>query len=311
MSVSVSPLAPPARPGIPWRSLRLAVLGPPAWLQSSGPPAVTAAYASRCEPVMAGADPERLLHAITSFAPTVTVVFDPACLPADTLRALPGTTLGVLVGGLPGDPGPALGAAADALDRVLSFRPELTRRTVGSTRVWRAVPPPVADVLFGAVAPLHDRPRTMTIGRATPHRERMLLPAMHHHDLLQIVHGVGGVALVELLRDGDVGVYVPPEAGPGVGAQVGIHLAAGQLLLAHALKPEHGLERGIDYLDFGSADELVWILDRLARFPEMHQRIRIRGRLKAEAFRASRLFARVAHDLLHDVAAFGAERRTG
>jgi hypothetical protein len=37
----------------------------------------------------------------------------------------------------------------------------------------------------------------------------------------------------------------------------------------------------------------------------MHQRIRVRGRLKAEQYRSSRLFARVVHDLLADVSAFG------
>ena len=52
------------------------------------------------------------------------------------------------------------------------------------------------------------------------------------------------------------------------------------------------------------------MLERLARFPEMHQRVRVRGRMKAEHFRASRVFARVVHDLLADVAAFGPLRAT-
>ena len=280
-------------------------------MDTSAPPDLTADYAARSLPVVSGADPERLLHAVARIAPSVTVVFDPTCLPAETLRRLPGATLGILVGDLPREPDPTLRAAADALDRVLSFRPRLTGRAVGSTRLWRAVPPPVSDLMFGTVQPLHGRPRVMTVGRATPYREQLLLGAMHHHDLLQVVHGVGGEALTELLSDCDVGVYVPPERKSAVGAQVSLHLAAGQLLLAHELDPEHGLERGLDYLDFGSAAELVWMLDRLDRFPEMYQRIRVRGRMKAEAFRASRLFARLAHDLLLDVAAFGAERRAG
>ena len=308
-SVSVSPSAQLAGLGSPWRSLRIAVVGPPVWLESSAPPALTAGYSAHCMPVVAGADSEELVHAVRSIAPAVTVIFDPTCVSPDTLRQLPGATLGVLVSDLPGEPDARVAAAADALDRLLSFRPHLTRRRVGSTRMWRAAPPPVSDLLFGEVRALRARPRVMTIGRATPHREHVLLPTMHHHDLLQVVHGVGGETLLELLSDYDVGVYVPPEPGPGVGAQVGIHLAAGHLLLAHALKPEHGLERDIDYLDFRSAEELVTMLDRLGRFPEMYQRIRVRGRMKAEGFRASRLFGRLAHDLLHDVAAFGAERR--
>jgi hypothetical protein len=47
------------------------------------------------------------------------------------------------------------------------------------------------------------------------------------------------------------------------------------------------------------------VLDRLGRFPEMHARVRVRGRLKAEQYRASRLFGRLMHDLRRDVAAFG------
>jgi hypothetical protein len=87
-----------------------------------------------------------------------------------------------------------------------------------------------------------------------------------------------------------------------------MHLASGQLLLAEALRPEHGLERNIDYLQVESPDGLKWVLDRLRRFPEMHQRIRVRGRLKAEQYRASRLFARLTHDLLADLTAFGPGR---
>ena len=84
-----------------------------------------------------------------------------------------------------------------------------------------------------------------------------------------------------------------------------MHLAAGQLLLAETLDPAHGLERNIDYLHIDSPEGLARPLDRLGRFPEMHHRIRVRGRLKAEQYRASRLFGRVLTDLLADVAAFG------
>ena len=87
-----------------------------------------------------------------------------------------------------------------------------------------------------------------------------------------------------------------------------MHLAAGQLLVTETLRPMHGLERNIDYVHVGSDLELSWVLHRLARFPEMHERVRVRGRLKAEQYRASRLFGRVAHDVLADLAAFGAGR---
>jgi hypothetical protein len=71
------------------------------------------------------------------------------------------------------------------------------------------------------------------------------------------------------------------------------------------------LERDIDYLNFDSPEELVWAMDRLARFPEMHERVRVRGRMKAEGYRASWVFGRLLHDLELDVAAFGSDRALG
>jgi hypothetical protein len=137
----------------------------------------------------------------------------------------------------------------------------------------------------------------------------MLMPAKHHHDLLQVLHGASGEPLEELLREYDTGIYVAPESHGGFGHQVGMHLAAGHLLLSEHLAPAHGLERNIDYLQVESPDGLVWVLDRLRRFPEMHHSIRVRGHLKAQQYRASRIFVRLVHDLLLDVGAFGGRDR--
>lgn len=254
----------------------------------------------------ATAEAERGLAAIQAFRPDVTVIFDPhTALPAEARGELPGVTLGVLVGDAPAGEG---GLAA-SLDRLVSFRPSLTGTRVGGRRIWRAVPPPVADALFGEVRSLHGRPRAITLGRSTAHREAMLMPAKHHHDVFQAIHGVTGAALAQLLGEYDVGIYVGPEPGGGFGPQVALHLAAGHLLLCEHLAPAHGLERNIDYLQVDSPHALVWTLDRLSRFPEMHRRITVRGRLKAEQYRASRVFARLLHDLLADVRAFGDEDR--
>ena len=248
---------------------------------------------------------ERALSATRAFDPDVTVLFVPTSLPSEALHELPGVTLGVLIGNtLPA----GLVGIASGLDRLVSFLPALTGTKVGATEVWRAVPPPVADALFSEVRPLRHRPRAMSVGRSTEHREWMLMPAKHHHDLLQVIHGVSGTPLVELLGEHDVGVYVSPEPGGAFGPQIGMHLAAGHLLLTEAPTPAHGLERNIDYLHVDSPAGLVWTLDRLARFPEMYQRIRVRGRLKAEQYRASRVFRRIVHDLLADVSAFGSSR---
>ncbi len=284
--------------------VRVAFLGAGAWLENCCPPAATHALSPRWVPAGGAFDIDKPLAVLDDFQPHVTVVFDPLGMPAESLRELPGLTLGVLVGCAPaGEAVPALGC----LDRIVSFRPALTGAPIADGRVWRAIPPPVSDALFAEVRPLHDRPRVMAVGRSTAHRERMLMLAKHHHDLMQVIHGVSGASLIELLGEHDVGVYIAPEAGGGFGQQVGMHLAAGQLLLAETLVPAHGLERNIDYLHIDSAEELMWVLDRLGRFPEMHQRIRLRGRLKAEQYRASRVFGRVVHDLLADIAAFGSD----
>ena len=286
--------------------LRVAFVGAPPWLDNCAP-----GWAAN------GLTPSRIVHGVPpnpasvvadvrSAHAEVTVVFDPARLPADCLRELPGVTLGLH----PRDRVDAeLAEVAGALDRVASFFPALTGEPTGSARIWRAIPPPVSDAVYADVRRPQTAMRAMTVGRATDHRERMLLEAKHHHDLLQVVHGLSGESLIELLREYDVGVYVSPWPGGAYGAQIPMHLAAGQLLLAEAPTPTHGLERNIDYLHFDSADGLAWTLDRLQRFPEMYHRIRVRGRLKAEQYRASRVFARIAHDLLADVRAFGSPRR--
>lgn len=277
--------------------LRVAFAGPRVWLEGCAPPAAGAGIEPR-----SFAAQERLAERVAEFRPHALVVFDPPAMPLDALRSLEVPSLGVLVGGLPEGFGRA---GARALDRLVSFDPALTGKRVGGAKVWRAIPPPVADSLYREAHTRHGAPRAMAVGRSTEHRERMLMPAKHHHDVLQVIHGVSGESLSELLGEYDIGIYVAPDAGGGFGHQVCMHLAAGQLLLSEELRPAHGLERNIDYLQVDSPHGLVWVLERLARFPEMHRRITVRGRLKAEQFRASRLFARLIHDLRLDMAAFG------
>jgi len=299
-SVTRSAASIPSRPmGQP---LRVAFVGAEVWLDGCAPPAPGHGLLPERFSMPGPVDGAATLAAVDAFRPQVTVIFDPLSVPAEALGGVPGITLGVLVAGVPEDEDARM---LGGLDRLLSFVPSLTGARIAGGEVWRAVPPPVSDALFDEVRPLHHSPRAMSIGRSSAHREMMLMPVKHHHDLLEVVHGVSGEPLRELLAEYDIGVYVAHELGGGFGQQVGVHLAAGHLLLAEPLTPAHGLERNIDYLEVESPDGLVWVLDRLGRFPEMHQRIRVRGRLKAEQYRASRLFARVLHDLLADVAAFG------
>ena len=282
------------------RQLRVAFVGRLSWLHGCAP-SPTHSLAPALIPVEGKAAAKHVAGALERLRPDVTVILDPLQLVSKLPDRLPGRTLGVLVEGL-ADTG---GERIDHLNRIISFDPALTGAKLGRARVWRAIPPPVSDVLFMDGRALHGRPRVMSIGRSTPHREAMLLPSKHHHDLLQLIHGISGHELAAFLRECDVGVYVPAESGGGFGLQVGIHLAAGHLLLSDPLVPSHGLERDIDYLRSGTPTDLAWLLDRLGRFPEMYRSVRVRGRLKAERFRASSVFTRVLHDFLADVDTFG------
>jgi hypothetical protein len=274
------------------------------WLDGCSPAGPVRGLTAKRFQIAGAGDTAGTLAALDAFQPHITVIFDPPSVPVEPLGGLTGVTLGVLVAGMPDADGEA---ATEGLDRLVSFDPALTGRSIGASQseIWRAVPPPVSDTLYRDVRPLHRAPRSMSVGRSTAHREAMLMAAKHHHDLLQVIHGVSGAALAELLGEYDVGVHVAPTSGGGFGHQVALHMAAGQLLLSEPLTPAHGLERDIDYLQIDSPEGLVWVLDRLGRFPEMYQRVRLRGRMKAEQYRASRLFGRLAHDLLADISAFG------
>jgi hypothetical protein len=294
--------SPPLRLG---ERLRVAFLGSATWLGGCAP--TQAAHGLRAEHFVLNenAHLERELASIGVFRPHATVIFDPVSIPLPRKLSATGATLGLLVDGV-GEGGGM--ERLDGLDRLATFTPSLTRIRVGRHEVWRAIPWPVSDALFRAPRTRQRPPRAMSIGRSTAFRESMLMPAKHHHDLLQVIHGLVGEALRDVLDEHDVGVYVAPETGAGFGLQVGMHLAAGHLLLAADLSPAHGLERNIDYLHVDSPDGLVWVLDRMTRFPDMYTSVRVRGHIKAEQYRASRLFGRLVHDLLADVATFGPGR---
>lgn len=287
----------------PWPSpagLRVAFLGRVELLENWTPSGQQQPFRSERFAIEAGTG-DRVLSELEAFQGDVVVVLDPAALEAEALDGLPGATLGVL----PEMPERARAAGCAKLDRLVCFDPALTGAPVGDRRIWRAVPPPVSDGFFREGQALHRSPRAMTVGASSSHREAMLMPAKHHHDVLQAVHGLRGETLLALLNEHDVGIHVSLRPGGGFDWSVGLHLAAGQLLLAEPLAPAHGLEANIDYLRIESAEDIVLTLDRLAVFPEMYRRIQIRGHMKSQAFRASRIFGRILNDLLLDLAAFG------
>jgi len=266
----------------------------------------------------AGGDADALLAGLREYVPHVVVVFRPEVVPEGLFGELAAVTLGFLSEPLP------RGHRAHAdlqrrlhelrevdvgnFDRVIAFDPLIAGAAAEVLSIWRSLPLPVADRFFAPVAPMGHPPRILFVGRSTRHREYLLAPAKLEHDLLHVAFGVSGTELVELLQRHDVAINLHNENYPSFENRVSMHLAAGHLVLSEVLDPEHGLEPGIDYLQIRSASDLRRALGVVTRFPRVHHRVRVRGRLKAEQFRASRVYPRLVADLIGDVDAFGSSR---
>ena len=224
----------------------------------------------------------------------VVVVFDPATPAAGAA----GLTVGWFTHVLPQpraksrpDNTEAAAAAASlpagSFDRVIAADPALAEHV----DVWRSLPLPVADRLYADVVSAHEKPR---VAWASPPREEPKLAEL-------AIEPPGTDEAV-------VAVNLHPDHWPRFEHEVARHLAAGRLVISEQLAPLHGLEPDLDFLQADDPDRILDFLWTLDRFPAEFDRVRHRGRLKAEYFRASRLWPRLLHDLLLDVREFGAGR---
>jgi hypothetical protein len=270
-----------------------------------------------------GADPSALLRRLDRFAPDVIVAFRPEVLPAGLLAEQPAPVLGFLTEPIPRTD--AGGVRHDDLerrlwelqhvdvrnvDRVVTFDPHIAQTADSVVPVWRSSPLPVADRYFSASPPppITGRPRAVFVGRSTKHREHLLERAKHEHDVLHLAFGVDADELERVMREHDVALNVHNEPYPSFENRVCLHLAAGHLVLTEPLSPTHGLEPGIDYVEFRRHYQLADFLTALQRTPGLWHGVRARGRRKAEQFRASRVWPRLIADLLADIDAFGGRR---
>lgn len=267
-----------------------------------------------------GEDPGVLTAELRSCEPDVVVVFRPEVVPSGVFDDMQFLTVGYLTEPLPLR-GPGEHEDLDRrlhtlakldptqFDRVISFDPGIVETASRFTPIWRSRPLPVDDRVF-AWHEMPEDPRAVFIGRSTPHRESFLGQAKHECDLLHVEHGVHGEELLDLLHQRcDVAVNLHNEDYPTFENRVAVHLAAGHLVISEPLRPLHSLEQGSDFLEISSPHELLALLGRISSQPSAYELTRLRGRQKAEQFRASRVWARLIHDLLLDVAAFG--RRPG
>jgi hypothetical protein len=302
------------------RRLRLALIGQATFFETCLPPPSRDLEPSFHE-FRRGEDVDCLLAGVRSRRPDVVCVFRPELIPAGALHGLDAITIGFLTEPLPREDA---GAPHDDLerrlwelnqvdssnfDRIVAFDPFIAPTASASLDVWRSIPLPVGDRYFRPVgAPSRGRPRLLFIGRSTPHRERVLTDVKHHHDLLHLAFGVGANELEQALSEHDVGINVHNQDYPSFENRVCLHLAAGHLMLSEWLSPAHGLELGLDYLEITGPGSLYHAAEMLGRFPGVWHGVRVRGRRKAEQFRASRVWPRLLHDAFADVAAFGSAR---
>lgn len=272
------------------------------------------------EDFRAGADADRLLTHLEGIDPHLIVVFRPELIPAGLFHDLRALTIGWLTEPLPRES--ADGAHPDLVrrleylravdpsnfDRVVSFDPLVVSAAAAHVPVWRSVPLPVADSMY--VERIESDPdcRPIFIGRSTPHREAMLERCKHYLELLHISHGTKAHELRDAFARTTISINLHNEPYRSFENRVSLSLAAGRLLISEPLEPTHGLEPGIDYIEVVNpyeVDQAVWAVKQ---YPEAYEPMRLRGRLKAELFRASRVYPRLVGAALHDVAVFGSAR---
>jgi hypothetical protein len=306
----------------PGSRARVAFVGQETYFRAASLGSPTLEIEPRFIDFRAGAAPEPVLDALASFAPDAVVLFRPEIVPEGLFRDLRVPVVGFLTEPLPrgqDEPHPDLAvrlAQTEAIDRgnfdrIVSFDPLFVEAADPHAPGCRSVPLPVDDPFFLPVRPSSVPPRVVFVGRSTEHREEYLLPVKHAFDVYHVAHGVYGDRLLELLRETDVGINLHNEPYPSFENRVCLHLAAGNLVVSEPLSPTHGLEPEIDFVEVRHPAELLEVLSDVHLHPGLFRNVQLRGRRKAESFRASRVYPRLVHDLFLDLEVFGTGRTFG
>lgn len=306
---------------VPDPELRVAFVGQSTFFRACVPPERTDALTTTFIEFRQDVDPRPMRAAVDAFAPDVVVVFRPEIVPAGILHDVRAPIVGFLTEPMPrreagGAAHPDLVKRARDLealdpgnvDRIVSFDPLIVGAADPIMPVWRSLPIPVADRLFRPPATIEGAPQLLFVGRSTPHRETFLTPAKREFDLLHLAFGAGVDELDRLMATHQVGINLHNEPYPSFENRVCLHLAAGHLVVSEPLSPSHGLEPGVDHVEVRTPDELVAALRQLVADPAAYRALQVAGRHKAEDYRASTAFARLARDLIIDVRARGSQR---
>jgi hypothetical protein len=301
--------------------LRVAFVGQSTYFRACALDEHSSRIETRFVEFRADRDAGRMRATLDAFAPHVVVAFRPEIIPAGTFADLRAPVIGFLTEPITRRAGE--GAAhwdldarrrdmrrldRDNVDRVVSFDPLIVPTADEFMEVWRSLPIPVADRLYRPVRRIAGTPKMLFVGRSTLHRERWLLDVKHRFDCLHVAFGIGVEELERLLETHDVTFNVHNEPYPTFENRVLLHLAAGHLVISEPLSPSHGLESGLDYVEVSYPEELTHAAATVRAFPDAYLRVRVRGRQKAEQYRASRVWPRLFGDLMADLRARGTHR---
>jgi hypothetical protein len=309
-------------PGEPWR---VAFVGQQTYFRVCSQTRPSRAIQPLFVDYRAGADAELMLATLRAFRAHAVVVFRPEAVPPGLFAGLDALTLGWSTEPLPRERSrsrPRRGVHPDLrgrlaelalmdrtnFDRIVTFDPLSADAAERYGPVWRSLPLPVDDVVFATPRPLGQPPRVLFLGYSTEHREEWLVDSKHRFDVMHAAHGVYGDRLLDLFARTDVAINLHGEPYPTFENRVCLHLAAGHLLLSESLSPLHGLEPDIDFVEIHSPKHLEATIEGLQDAAPAVSPIQVRGRGKAEQFRASRVYARLIPDLATDVETFGSER---
>lgn len=282
-------------------------------------------FVTTCIEHRAGRDNVLLRARVDAFAPDTVVLWRPETVEPGTFAGLPAQILGFLTepisreasgGGrhwdLESRRRDLLEMDTGNVDRLVSFDPLIVpvAEEACGMAVWRSLPIPVADHLFGPVTdPEPGRPpRMIFVGRSTVHREEWLMAVKHRFDVLHVAFGIQEDELARLLSRHHVTFNVHNEPYPSFENRVFLHLAAGHLVISERLDPRHGLVPGTDYLEVDDPQALLAAAQRAHDDVGSVRAIRESGRAKAEAVRASVVWPELAQALAVDIAAHGTHR---
>jgi hypothetical protein len=258
--------------------------------------------------------------ALRSFRPHAVVAFRPELLPRELFATLRVPVVGVAPDPLP-RPGEGryegaewslqqlAGADPATIDRLIVCDAPAAASVPSELPLWRSLPLPVDDRLYRPLRAPGPSPRVVFIGHSTMHRESYLLPLKHTFDIGHYAHALMDEQLEAVLDEADVGLVLHSDLWPqAFEHMLLIHLAAGHLVISEPQSPTYGLEPNIDYVEIVDDDPFHQRVHQVHQNPTVFDRVRVRGRAKAEGFRASVVWPALIADLFDDLAAFGTHR---